>query len=143
MQQTITRRIRQRTNGRIQLLDVEVKGDTVIVRGRSPSYYIKQLALQGVLDVLAANGLVQFEHKIEVADRPARCEAEKPASPGATNELPPPYSPPPDPVRTAKGPSEGTRGFGHVPEDRADALQVVQMEYAEAAREACRAGYWS
>ena len=68
MQQTLTRRIRQRTNGRIQLLEVEVKGDTVIVRGRSPSYYIKQLALRGVLDVLAANGSMQFEHEIEVAE---------------------------------------------------------------------------
>jgi hypothetical protein len=125
MQQTITRRIRQRTNGRIQLLMVEVKGDTVTVRGRSPSYFIKQLALQGVLDVLTANGSVQFEHKIEVAGNPARCEAGKSGSPALTNELRPPYIPLPD------------------PEDRADAIRAAQMEYAEAARETCGAGYWN
>jgi hypothetical protein len=83
MQQTITHLIRQRTHGRIQLLEVEVNGDTVIVRGRCPSYYIKQLALQGVLDVLTASGLFQFEHKIEVAECAAWGEAEKPASPGS------------------------------------------------------------
>jgi hypothetical protein len=76
MQQAITRRIRERTYGRIHLLEVEVNGDTVIVRGRTPSYYIKQLALQGVLDVLAANRPMQIKSKIEVAASPARCEAE-------------------------------------------------------------------
>jgi len=31
----------------------------------------------------AADGLLQFEHRIEVAKRPARYEAGKPASPGS------------------------------------------------------------
>jgi hypothetical protein len=109
MQQTITRRITQRTSGRVQLLEVEVKGDTVIVRGRSPSYYIKQLALQGVLDVLAAHASMHFVHNIEVADSPAHRDTRKPASPGSANELPPPYLPLPQPVRRATGPRQGRR----------------------------------
>jgi hypothetical protein len=74
MHQAITRRIRERTYGRIDLLEVVVNGDTVIVRGRAPSYYLKQLALQGVLDVLAANRSMQIKSQIEVAGSPARCE---------------------------------------------------------------------
>ena len=76
MQQTITRSIRQRTNGGVQFLEVEVKGDTVIVRGRCPSYYMKQLAVQGVLDVLAAKGSMQVAYTIEVAYSPPGCEAD-------------------------------------------------------------------
>ena len=54
-----------------------MNGDTVSVRGSTPSYYIKQLALEGVLDVLAANGSMKIEDMIEVAASPASCEAEK------------------------------------------------------------------
>src|SRR5262249_48301712 len=121
MQQTITRRIRQQTNGRIQLLEVEVQGGTVIVRGRSPSYYIKQLALQGVLDVLAADGRMRVEHNIEVADSPARCQAGKLASPGSTNEFPPPYIRLPEPGRTATGPGAEAREVCQPPDVRGDA----------------------
>lgn len=81
MQQKITNRIRQRTNGRIQLLEVEVNGDSVSVRGCCPSYYVKQLALQAVLDEMAAHGSLLFVYEIEVADRPATDEEEKAASP--------------------------------------------------------------
>jgi hypothetical protein len=112
MQQTITRRIRQRTNDRLQLLHVEVQGDTITVRGRSPNYHIKQLALQGVIELLGANRSWQFEHKIEVTNTPALSATELPLS----------YMP--------------------LPESQVDVSRAMQIEYADATREACTAGYW-
>ena len=75
MQQTIMRRIGQRTCGRIQMLEVEVNGDVVIVRGCAPCYYVKQLALLGVLDVLGGTASRRIELDVEVVDSPANCEA--------------------------------------------------------------------
>ncbi len=47
----LERRIVQRTWGRIHRLQVERQGDQVIVRGYSPSYYVKQLALLAVQEM--------------------------------------------------------------------------------------------
>jgi hypothetical protein len=47
----LERRIVQRTWGRIHRLQVERKGDQLIVRGHSPSYYVKQLALLAVQEM--------------------------------------------------------------------------------------------
>jgi hypothetical protein len=47
----LERRIVQRTWGRIHQLHVERQGDQVIVRGYSPSYYVKQLALLAVQEM--------------------------------------------------------------------------------------------
>ena len=63
----IERQVMQRTWGRIQALDVKVSHDLVIVRGRAPSYYVKQLALQGVLDVTEPAGETRIELNIQVA----------------------------------------------------------------------------
>ena len=40
------------TWGRVHALHVEVTEGRVLVRGRTPSYYVKQLVLQAVRDVL-------------------------------------------------------------------------------------------
>jgi hypothetical protein len=63
---TIERQIVQRTWGRIQELDVEVTDNQVIVRGRVPSYYLEQLALRGVLDVIEPAGAMRIELNIQV-----------------------------------------------------------------------------
>src|SRR5262249_15818717 len=52
LEQVIQRRIVERTGGRIHSLEVEVMGTEVIIRGSAHCYYVKQLALQGVLDVI-------------------------------------------------------------------------------------------
>jgi hypothetical protein len=66
LDQAIRHRIVQRTGGRIHRLEVEVIGDKVVVRGSAPSYYLKQLALRGVLDVLGSAGAACIELNVEV-----------------------------------------------------------------------------
>jgi hypothetical protein len=46
----IMHRIAQRTAGRIHALEVEVVADRIEIRGRAPSYYLKQLATHAALD---------------------------------------------------------------------------------------------
>jgi hypothetical protein len=58
--------IAQRTKVRIQTLQVEVIGDRVVIRGCVPSYYMKQLVLQGVLDVVDSARATQLELNIQV-----------------------------------------------------------------------------
>jgi hypothetical protein len=48
----IERHIHHRTHGRVQFLRVELAVESVIITGASPSYYIKQLAIEGAREVL-------------------------------------------------------------------------------------------
>ena len=66
LERAIERQIVQRTWGRIQALEVEVSDNRVIVRGRAPSYYVEQLALRGVLDVIESTGARRIELNIQV-----------------------------------------------------------------------------
>jgi hypothetical protein len=63
---TIERCIVQQTWGRIQALKVEVTGNGVIVYGHATTYYLKQLALRGVLDAIEIGGPMRIELKIQV-----------------------------------------------------------------------------
>src|SRR6516162_10360848 len=67
LERAIERQVMQRTWGRIQALEVKVSHDLVIVRGRAPSYYFEQLALQGVLDLIESAGTMRIELNIQVA----------------------------------------------------------------------------
>ncbi|OWK37846.1 hypothetical protein FRUB_06966 [Fimbriiglobus ruber] len=49
--------VHQRTGRRVTGLAVELVQETVVLRGRTGSYYVKQLAQQGVRDVLPQNPL--------------------------------------------------------------------------------------
>jgi hypothetical protein len=51
LEEALERRIRQRTWDRVHQLHVECHGDQVVVRGYSPSYYVKQLALLAVQEL--------------------------------------------------------------------------------------------
>jgi hypothetical protein len=53
----LERHIQTRTGRRIRNLSVEMNPDRVILRGRTTTYYLKQLAQQGVLEVLPEVGL--------------------------------------------------------------------------------------
>jgi len=64
--QTIERRIELRAWGRIHRLEVEVIDDRVIVHGCTATYHSKQLALEGVLDILGSTGATQVELDIQV-----------------------------------------------------------------------------
>ena len=70
LERAIEGRIRQRTWGRLQGLEVRVRHDLVIVRGRAPSYYMEQLALQGVLDLVEPSGAMRIQLNIQVGDLP-------------------------------------------------------------------------
>ena len=52
LEQAIKLRIVGRTGGRMRALAIQLTEGDLFVRGTAPSYYVKQLALQGVLDVL-------------------------------------------------------------------------------------------
>ena len=64
--QIIERRIVQRAWGRIHRLEVKVIDGRVIVRGCTSTYHSKQLALEGVLDILGTTGTTQVELDIRV-----------------------------------------------------------------------------
>jgi hypothetical protein len=69
LEQTIKDQIVQRTGGRIQLLDVQVKDGGVVIQGSAPCYYLKQLALQGVLDVIDSARATRIQFNVQVPDR--------------------------------------------------------------------------
>jgi hypothetical protein len=70
LERAIERQVMQRTWGRIQALEVKVSNNLVVVCGRAPSYYVEQLAVQGVLDVVEVAGGMRIELNIQVASRP-------------------------------------------------------------------------
>ena len=70
LERAIEGQIVQRTWGGIQALEVEVTDNRVIVRGRAPSYYLEQLALRGVIDVIEPAGAMRIELNIQVGCPP-------------------------------------------------------------------------
>ena len=70
LERAIERRIMQRTWGRIQALEVKVSHNLVVVRGRAPSYYVEQLALQGVLDLVGPAEAMRIQLNIQVGGPP-------------------------------------------------------------------------
>lgn len=54
LERDIAFQIRQRTNGHVRQLEVKVSNGQIIVSGHSDSYYTKQLAMEGIVDVLGA-----------------------------------------------------------------------------------------
>jgi hypothetical protein len=57
MAESLKSRIVERTGGRVRDVRVECVGGRFVVRGRSPSYFIKQLALEATRDLLDAGEL--------------------------------------------------------------------------------------
>jgi hypothetical protein len=62
----IAKQIEMRTGRRIRRLDVDVSPSGIIVRGLAPSYYVKQLALSAVLEVLAKAAGKAMNDEIQV-----------------------------------------------------------------------------
>jgi hypothetical protein len=63
--EVITQRVADRTGRRVKNLVVEVanSGDSVVLRGRTNSFHVKQLAQQGALEALPN---ARLENAIEV-----------------------------------------------------------------------------
>jgi len=53
LEQAIKHGFVQRTLGRIRVLEVEVADNLLVIRGCAASFHLKQLAIQGALDVVA------------------------------------------------------------------------------------------
>jgi len=69
-QESIKRRIVERTGGRIQSLRVKTVGGRVVIYGSAASFYLKQLALRGVRDVVGSAAMNEIEFNVEVSDSP-------------------------------------------------------------------------
>ena len=67
LERSIERQIVQRTWSRIHRLQVETVDGRILVHGRTSSYHVKQLALEGVLDVLGSADSAAVDLDIEVA----------------------------------------------------------------------------
>lgn len=52
LQCELERQVQTRTGRRIQNLAIELRPERVVLRGRAPTYYLKQLAQHGIRDVL-------------------------------------------------------------------------------------------
>lgn len=57
LEQIIERQIRERTRGRIRGIQVAIDDNRVTVRGVSPTYYVKQLAIHALLEHIEPKGL--------------------------------------------------------------------------------------
>jgi hypothetical protein len=55
VERAIEQRIHERTWGRVRNLQVELRDEQVVVHGCTPTYYLKQLALEAAREVLGAN----------------------------------------------------------------------------------------
>jgi hypothetical protein len=74
-EEAIKRRIVQRTGRRIQKLTVEMIGNRVRICGCASCYHVKQLALQGALDVLGSDDAARIELNVEVEARPPKSKS--------------------------------------------------------------------
>jgi hypothetical protein len=59
----LERSVRSRTGQRIRELMIELRPESIVLRGKAQTYYLKQLAQQGVCDLL---GQVSLENAIVV-----------------------------------------------------------------------------
>ena len=71
LERAIERQIMRRAWGRIRALEVEVSDNLIVIRGRAPSYSFKQLALQGVLDLIESAGPMRIEMNALVVESPS------------------------------------------------------------------------
>jgi hypothetical protein len=64
----LERVVQMRTGRRVRHLAIDVFPERVILRGRTTSYYVKQLAQHGVRDLLphvSLENTIAVEHKVE------------------------------------------------------------------------------
>jgi hypothetical protein len=66
-EQSLRRRIELRTGGRIRALQLQASAERVVVRGRTSSYYLKQLVLEAVRDVLGNRSMTIICLEIHVS----------------------------------------------------------------------------
>jgi hypothetical protein len=62
----LEKKILEKTFGRVRPLEVELGHDKIIVHGRCPSYHIKQLAIQALIDLVPHAAPLHFALDIKV-----------------------------------------------------------------------------
>jgi hypothetical protein len=67
-EQAVRDGIVRRTGGRVRMLAVEVQGELVVIRGWTSCYYLKQLAIQAVLEVVGFARPVRVELDVPATD---------------------------------------------------------------------------
>jgi hypothetical protein len=72
LERAIKQRIVQRTGGKVRLLQVEVSANRIVVGGCAPSYHVRQLALQGVLDVRGTSPELRIDLNVAVVRPPSK-----------------------------------------------------------------------
>ncbi|MCI0376867.1 MAG: hypothetical protein L0215_04625 [Gemmataceae bacterium] len=72
LEQAIERHIKERTWGRVRRLRVEVSKERVFVFGLSSTYYVKQLAIQAVLEILSSGTYPPVVIELDVAQEDAQ-----------------------------------------------------------------------
>jgi len=73
IERSLEHHVRQRTGRRLRDLQIAKVGARIVMQGTSPSYYVKQLALQAVRDlqnVLESHGL-DVQDEIDVRQDPS------------------------------------------------------------------------
>jgi hypothetical protein len=63
----LVKQIQEKTFGRVRPLEVELGHDKIIVRGRCPSFHIKQLAIQALIDLVPHAAPLHFALDIKVS----------------------------------------------------------------------------
>lgn len=63
----VERHIEMRTSGRVRQVRVETGEDRIVVRGTAPSYYLKQLVMQAVLESMPESKCLPVRLDMEVA----------------------------------------------------------------------------
>lgn len=66
LQNKLLEQVCQRTGRRVRNLHIELRPQGVVLRGRTTSYHLKQLAQHGILDLLPH---VEIHNAIEVEDK--------------------------------------------------------------------------
>jgi hypothetical protein len=68
VEEAIRDEIARRTGARVQLHEVEVTDGLIVIRGRAPSYYLKQLAIQAALEVVGFARPISVELEVPAAE---------------------------------------------------------------------------
>jgi hypothetical protein len=71
LEEAVRRRILDRTGRRMRSLKVELTGCQLVITGQSPSYYIKQLALEAAHEVIRSVYRIELHIKAQVEVAPA------------------------------------------------------------------------
>ena len=69
LQSELERSVLRRTNRRVRQLSIEVRPERIILRGRTSTYHVKQLAQHGILELvphLPVENSIAVETKVEV-----------------------------------------------------------------------------